>query len=60
MEIIKHGNNIKIRTCLNCGCEFKFSKNEEKYTYIPSLFDGQLLESYRFINCPECGQEIQV
>lgn len=59
MEIIKHGSKMKTRVCLDCGCEFKFAKNEEKYTYIPSFLDGHLLESYHYVNCPECGCEIQ-
>ena len=60
MEIVKHGSSMKIRTCSNCGCEFKFSKSKEKYTYMPSPFDEQFLESYHFINCPECEQKIEV
>lgn len=60
MEIIKHGSDYKTRICFDCGCEFKFNKNEEKYTYIRSSFDGGIFESYHYINCPECGKEIQV
>ena len=39
MEVIKHGNQVKIKICLNCGCEFSFSENEKKHAYINSPFD---------------------
>lgn len=60
MEIIKHGNKSKTKVCFECGCEFKFTENEEKYTYIVSPFDYTTFESYYYINCPECGKEIKV
>lgn len=59
MEIIKHGNTMINAKCLCCGCEFRFSKNEEKHTYISNPFDYQMFDSYYYINCPECGAEIR-
>lgn len=60
MRIIKHGSKTKTRICFDCGCEFEFTKSEEKNTWINSPFDNRLMESYHWINCPECGKEIEV
>lgn len=60
MKILKHGNQMKTMICLNCGCEFMFHEREEKFTWINSPFDGQIFQSYHWINCPECKKEIQI
>lgn len=60
MVILKHGNGQIQKTCPNCNCVFAFTRNEEKYTYVPGPFSGQLIESYHWVNCPECKWEIEV
>ena len=60
MEILKHGTKMREVICPDCNCDFVFNKNEEKYTWIQSPFDGQFFQSYCWINCPECNKEIQI
>lgn len=51
IEIIKHGEGGKkyIATCLECGCQFSFSKKDAE-----KVFFDKNREHYAQMHCPEC------
>lgn len=66
MEIINHGNLVK--TCDNCGCSFKYNKDDVKQRTISEREDvGFILPHYQYIDytteyvcCPDCGNKIKI
>lgn len=53
IRIIKHGNKRR-STCPNCGCVFEFGNQD---ITVRNLGRN---EFNRYINCPECEEEIVV
>lgn len=66
MEIIKHGELIK--TCKNCGCEFRYTKDDvRKREFCNRQDEGILLPNYKYVDyiteyveCPDCGNKIGI
>ena len=57
MEVIKHGNTVRIATCPKCECEFRFHKSEiRNKNGINDDFSYSY--SYDYIYCPECSHRI--
>ena len=47
IEVVKHGKRYQI-TCKYCGCIFRYSRKDEKWTGLSS--------DSRYVHCPDCGR----
>lgn len=52
IEVIKHGNYVRLYKCLHCGCLFKANKND-----INCINSGA--PAFGYIRCPECKTYIR-
>ena len=62
MKIIKKGN--KVQECGRCGCVMEFEINDVKSRIVnittSEFFGTHEQWSIEYINCPQCGKEIEV
>ena len=62
MKIIKKGN--KVQECGRCGCVMEFDSNDVKSKIVnittSEFFGTHEQWSIEYINCPQCGKEIEV
>lgn len=53
MEILQSGNTLKVEQCEECGCIFRYVKNDITKNIQEHLLIGMPLQEY--VNCPECN-----
>ena len=51
IKVLKHGHKVLNATCPRCNCEFEFADND-------LAIEGNQMESYESIKCPECHYKI--
>lgn len=57
MEVIRHGNKMRVITCTKCNCQFIFSKKEIIKTIDEVPFSTQYYTE-EFVYCPECNEKL--